>query len=376
MFRVISLGLVLALGAGVAQAAGPRAVATLDRSTWPAALDSPAAFDDASRAEILVFAQALLQSETLDAGAWQRRLDLKAVNLDGIDTVRRHFWARLVDNYRLASQGCSAASPFCPPASDEAALREQAKHFDVAPDSPFFAWAEASRRFHQVYLDEEMRLAALFPRISSEIGLFSAQERNGEELADRHFLLTFDDGPAPVGGHSDRITTWLRENGVNGIFFVLGQSLQARLQKTSPEALNALYAGQCVASHGWEHKSHASWDQWQDSVTRVQALLGKALPDKAVPLFRPPYGQRQADSGAFFAGQGLRVALWNIDSQDWNARISGDVAGQRVLSLMLLWRRGVILFHDIHAKAQTAVPWLHAQTGAAGLTWEDCRAYR
>ena len=74
MFRVISLGLVLALGAGAAQAAGPRAVATLDRSTWPAALDSPAAFDDASRAEILVFAQALLQSETLDAGAWQRRL--------------------------------------------------------------------------------------------------------------------------------------------------------------------------------------------------------------------------------------------------------------------------------------------------------------
>ena len=107
-----------------------------------------------------------------------------------------------------------------------------------------------------------------------------------------------------MGGHSDRITTWLRENGVNGTFFVLGQSLQARLQKTSPEALNALYAGQCVASHGWEHKSHASWDQWQDSVTRVQALLGKALPDRAVPLFRPPYGQRQADSGAFFAGQG------------------------------------------------------------------------
>ncbi|WP_165664357.1 polysaccharide deacetylase family protein [Metapseudomonas otitidis] len=375
MFRPLVFGAAL-LGATFAQAAGPSRIALIDRSTWPAALDSPAAFDDASRGEILVFAQTLLQSEGLDAAAWQQRLGLKAVDLDGIATVRKRFWARLAENYRLASQGCNATRPFCEPAADEAALRERARRFEVAPDSPFFAWSEASRGFHLRYLDEQMRLAALFPRISSEIGLFSERERNGDELKDRQFLLTFDDGPTPRDGLSERLTTWLREQHMSATFYVLGQGFQTRLGKTSPEAMRQLYAGQCVGLHGWEHKSHSSWAQWQDSVVRVRDLVARTLPDNTVPLFRPPYGQRRADSGAFFAAQGLTVALWNIDSQDWNARISGDEAAQRVLNLMLLWRRGVVLFHDIHPKALAALPWLKDRTALAGVDWMPCNTYR
>jgi peptidoglycan-N-acetylglucosamine deacetylase len=68
----------------------------------------------------------------------------------------------------------------------------------------------------------------------------------------------------------------------------------------------------------------------------------------------------------------LTVSFWNIDSQDWNAKASNDEVKQRVLTLMLLWRHGVILFHDIHTKAQTALPWLLEQTHASGITWENC----
>ena len=72
---------------------------------------------------------------------------------------------------------------------------------------------------------------------------------------------------------------------------------------------------------------------------------------------------------------GLTVVLWNIDSQDWNAKISAQQSANRVMSLMLLWRRGLILFHDIHPKAQLAVPWLLEKTRASGITWDDCRSY-
>ncbi|HSC84058.1 MAG TPA: polysaccharide deacetylase family protein [Pseudomonas sp.] len=374
MLRTLLLALVLLTSN--AQAAGPAAFATLDRSSWPEPLHSAAAFDTASRAEILMFAQALQASEGLDEAAWMQRLGLKSASLQSIAQVRERFWQRLLENYGFARQSCGAGSAFCLPATDVASLREQARQLVIEPGSPYFAWGEDSQRFHQSYLNEQMRLAALFPRISSEIALFSSQERNGDELADRQFLLSFDDGPTAPGGSSDKLVGWLRQQHLNGTFFVLGSNLQARLQKTSGAALNQLYAGQCVASHGWEHKSHAGWSDWQGSVMHTRELLQRELPEAYVPLFRPPYGQRKADSQAFFNGQELQVALWQIDSQDWSSRVSADAAGQRVLSLMLLWRRGVVLFHDIHGKAQGALPWLLQASAGAGVNWLDCRGYR
>lgn len=370
------LSLAFALLAGAAQAAGPASFATLDRATWPEPLHSQAAFDKASRAEILTFAQALQASEGLNEAAWIERLGLKSVDRQSIAQVRERFWQRLLENYRLASRDCAPTDDFCPPVADLAGLQEQAHQLVVAPNSRYFAWAEASRRFHLNYLNEQMRLAALFPRVSSEIELFSGQERNGDELGDMQFLLTFDDGPSAVDGSSDKLTAWLRQQRLSATFYVLGGNLQKRLQKTSAEAVRQLYAGQCVASHGWEHKSHASWSDWQGSVILTRELLQQTVPELYVPLFRPPYGQRHADSQAFFAGQGLQVALWQIDSQDWSSKVGAEASGQRVLTLMLLWRRGVLLFHDVHRKAESGLPWLLQSTNGVPLQWQDCRSYR
>jgi peptidoglycan/xylan/chitin deacetylase (PgdA/CDA1 family) len=91
-----------------------------------------------------------------------------------------------------------------------------------------------------------------------------------------------------------------------------------------------------------------------------------------VPLFRPPYGERRADSGEFFANQRLRVVLWNIDSQDWRDTVLADDAASRVMTLMLLWRHGIVLFHDVYPKAQTAVPQLAAWAARVGVHWLDC----
>ena len=86
--------------------AAPNEPATLDRSTWPEPLISPALFDVASRAEILTFAHALLTSEALDEAALSQRLGLKIINMDAIDTVRQRLWQRLLANYNLAQQSC------------------------------------------------------------------------------------------------------------------------------------------------------------------------------------------------------------------------------------------------------------------------------
>ena len=54
--------------------AAPVDVASLDRGIWPEKLSSPALFDVASRAEILMFAHSLIASEAQDEAALKQRL--------------------------------------------------------------------------------------------------------------------------------------------------------------------------------------------------------------------------------------------------------------------------------------------------------------
>lgn len=375
MRKLIALFGLLVMASSQLHAAGPSAVASIDRSLWPESIDSQPAFDRASRAELLAFAHALAESEQLSDDALRDQLKLKDLDHGAVEHMRTVYWQRLATNYALAATHCTPTEPFCQGSTGEAAFRQAAVSFTVAAGDRYAAWFQAAQAFHHTYLDELLRLAALFPRISSEVDTYSARELSGNELADRHFLLTFDDGPTRADGNTDKLLAVLRQQHLNATFFLLGEPLQSRLQQTPAAQLAQDYQGMCVGAHGWEHKSHSAWPEWQGSVERSIGLVRSNLPNSFVPLFRPPYGQRRADSGEFFEAQGLRVALWNIDSQDWNAKVDADQVKQRVLTLMLLWRHGVILFHDIHAKAQTAVPWLTGQTQGSGVQWIDCHAF-
>ncbi len=372
--RLAAVG-VLVLLAGPALAVGPAAVGRPDRSLWPEPLDTPRAFDRASRAEILSFAAALAETRELDGAALAEALGIKTASRESVGTWRRLTEERLAENFRRASESCTAGDGLCDPKMTAAALDGAALGLDAALPPRFRAWRENARAFHRTYAREQLRLAALFPHPTSEVLTMADGERTGFELPDRRFLLTFDDGPSPRSGSTDALLGVLRASGRNGVFYMLGERLTARRQQEADAALRERFAGMCVASHGERHVSHQGFAGWQGSVTETDARLRQAFGPLYRPLFRPPYGQRKVDSAAFFAEHGLTVALWNIDSQDWSASVdAGDVEG-RVLSLMLLGKRGVILFHDIHPKAARALPDLWRATGRAGITWMDCAEY-
>lgn len=373
LLRGILLGMALSVVSGVVCAAGPDSVAISDRSLWPDSLVTPAAFDRASRAELLAFGHALDASESLDDAALAAQLHLKKIDRTSVDRLRAIWWQRLAKNYALASAECHAGEPFCASVHDVASFHAAVKAFNAAPAPDYARWYEDASHFHHVYLDELLRLAALFPRISSEIGTFSAQETQDGGLADRQFLLSLDDGPTRAGGDTDDLLKVLRQHDLHPQYFVLGEALKARGNATSAADLANTYARMCVGAHGWTHTSHARRPDWKTSITDTLNLIQADMPHSYSAWFRPPYGQRRADSGAFFAENHIRVMFWNIDSQDWNRKISAEQARQRVLSLMLLWRHGVILFHDVHPKAKVAIPWLLAQTATSGVHWADCR---
>jgi peptidoglycan/xylan/chitin deacetylase (PgdA/CDA1 family) len=112
--------------------------------------------------------------------------------------------------------------------------------------------------------------------------------------------------------------------------------------------------------------------QWQASIASSSQLIHDTLADSYVPAFRPPYGQRPPDSGPYLRRRGLKLILWNIDSLDWNDSLSADDVEQRVMSLMLLWRRGIILFHDLHPRARMVVPRLVSWLARDDIAWVDC----
>lgn len=353
--------------------AAPGEAATLDRSTWPEQLGSPTLFDVASRAEILMFARGLLGTEALDEAALAQRLGLRTVNVDAINSLRQRLWERLLANYNFAQQSCDQDASFCFLVEDLPTLREQAAKFVVSDDSYYTKWAEPSRLFHLQYLDELMRKAALSPQTSSEVDRFGDYERNGDEMHDRLFLLSFDSAANLQPDNTDWIAEYLRKSNLSGTFFLLGKDVQARLADRSVNNLQSLFSKQCVGVQGWEFRSHSHWQDWQDSVRRSSDLVKNKLPENYVPLFRPPDGQRRSDAGSFFRNQGLQVALWDIDAQDGAGKLKGAPSAQRVLTLMLLWRHGVINFNMKQDAVKTALPWLITQTAQSGIGWEDCQ---
>lgn len=372
----MGLRIVLAVCAGllaVGAHAAPPVIATMDRSVWPERLETAALFDVASRAEILAFAHALWLSEKLDEEGLKRRLGLRFVNVSSLNVIRHRLWQRLLENYRSAQKSCGEDANFCVLVEDMDQLRQRAEEYTVSGGSFYAGWAQPSAVFHERYLNELLYLAALFPQTSSEIERYNSDEMSGDEMPDRTFMLNFDGGPSPAGGGTDWLADFMRQQKMTATFFVLGKNLEERLQGSPPGSVQALYRQQCVGIQGWEYRSHSQWVGWKDSVQRSLSLVEQALPDNFVPLFRPPYGHRRADSGDYFRSQHLRVSLWNIDARDDNVRLTSEQVSDRVLTLMLLWRRGTVVFHDVAGKAQSALPLLLANTWQSELIWDDCR---
>ncbi|HVE56253.1 MAG TPA: polysaccharide deacetylase family protein [Pyrinomonadaceae bacterium] len=344
-------------------------VAIGDRRLWTESVNTQNGFDRASRAAILFYALELDE---------QKAAENKTFNRPSVNKWLNKELNLAEQNYHFAAETCQSNDWTCIGTtnnSDDFIAKARALRVPAALDS----WQEKTAEFVGTYVAEQIHLADVFPTTSSEIDLFNDNEWNGDKFGDRQFFLTFDDGPTAPGGNTDNVLQMLAAQKKTATFFVLGQNFANRQKTNDTAALAGLYKGQCVGAHGWEHLSHekrspyAFGNKWQSSVTDTIALIKNSFAGTPIflRLFRPPYGQRKSDSGAFFQKEGLQVALWNMDSQDWNAQIDAEDIINRMEILMLIKRRGVLLFHDIHPKAQKAVPVIIADFGSA-VEWGDC----
>lgn len=319
-------------------------VAKSDRTLYPYKLDSKESFDFASKLEILTFLEVLLNAkDNID--------DYISVKTPNADSIKRYIDSTIEvmrGNYDKSTHSYSYPHNFLPNLKLEdnyTALFEMMNHRLPKELQP---WRENALAFYKAYVSEQLRLAALFPRITSEILTFNTNEIRGDELEDKHFILSFDDGPTKKYGNSDKLLNLLRDLDTPAIFFVLGESMQRRGWIDAD-----FYKGFVLGYHGEEHKPHTKREIWLPVLSNTQELARLNGNDC---VFRPPYGQRSEEFSRALQEGDCKLMLWNIDSQDWSSKINANEMLHRIISLSLLWRSGIVLFHDTHSKSYQILP--------------------
>jgi len=168
-----------------------------------------------------------------------------------------------------------------------------------------------------------------------------------------------------------RVVQLLREQGVPGTFFVLGESIERHRH-----ALAVIRdCGHVIGLHGDRHRPFSSAEHAAKELTRCAGRISEYL--SGTPWFRPPYGMGDWPVPGFAGPVG-----WHAQGQDWNIIYRhGQTVHACVDAIMqrLIERDGgIVLLHDF-ASATEFVP--------AGLTeralaifvaqaegrWEDVR---
>jgi peptidoglycan/xylan/chitin deacetylase (PgdA/CDA1 family)/uncharacterized caspase-like protein/predicted negative regulator of RcsB-dependent stress response len=183
----------------------------------------------------------------------------------------------------------------------------------------------------------------------------------GDKLPPKTLLLSFDDGPHPQ--YTDEVIAILKQYDLPAVFFQVGRNLgtldaqgQAKLGPNAAISRKLLAQGYAIGNHSYTHAqlSKETGDALKAEINNTDALL-QAVDAKRPPLFRFPYGARNAEGLALLRADHLRSVMWNIDSLDWADPVPSSIA-DRVLRQVDKEGHGIILFHDIHERTLKALP--------------------
>jgi peptidoglycan/xylan/chitin deacetylase (PgdA/CDA1 family) len=143
--------------------------------------------------------------------------------------------------------------------------------------------------------------------------------------------LTFDDGPSDYTNDFLRV---LREKGVHGTFFEIGQEMPGR-----EEVMRQILAeGNELGDHTMNHVEYPGYDQIAGAASRIRAYT-----HFKPCLFRPPGGGVNGGIVATAGSLGMRTINWDVDPQDWSLPGTGAIYSTIVSHA----RNGsIVLMHD------------------------------
>jgi peptidoglycan/xylan/chitin deacetylase (PgdA/CDA1 family) len=118
--------------------------------------------------------------------------------------------------------------------------------------------------------------------------------------------LTFDDGPSE---YTPGFLQVLREKGVPGTFFEIGQEMPGR-----EETMRQILAeGNEIGDHTMNHVEYPGYSQIAGAASRIEDYT-----HFKPCLFRPPGGALNSSVLSTAAELGMRTITWDVDPMDWS----------------------------------------------------------
>jgi peptidoglycan-N-acetylglucosamine deacetylase len=182
----------------------------------------------------------------------------------------------------------------------------------------------------------------------------SVQYRETLPLADHEVVITFDDGPSR--SDTPKILDELRAECVKATFFMVGSMAQ-----NAPAVVKRVYdEGHSIGTHSQHHPLHlshfspaAAWTEMATGIASVTKALGEGR--TVSPFMRFPALDRTHSLERKAISQGLMIWSADIYADDW-MHISPEEVTRRPLERLERAGRGILLFHDIHARTVAALP--------------------
>lgn len=162
--------------------------------------------------------------------------------------------------------------------------------------------------------------------------------------------LTYDDGMT----YANNIMNYAACYGIKVTFFEIGE----RVGTDAAQLVRAINEGHAVQSHGYYHAMYdygARSYEWQynDMAQSINVLT--AVTGKRPTYFRPPGGNRSADTYTAAAANGLNLILWGVSSQD---ATPGGLSSSQICSNVVsrAFNGASVLMHSTKYSTAEALP--------------------
>jgi len=133
--------------------------------------------------------------------------------------------------------------------------------------------------------------------------------------------LTFDDGSSPQ--NCRRILAELVDRGVPATFFPMSSALRLDPAFWQLVAKAGYPIGDHTVTH--PHLPRLGYTDQLRQLTRSRAMLESTIGRPILDVFRPPYGEFNANTRIAAAAAGFpTLLLWDVDPRDWSAQASVD----------------------------------------------------
>lgn len=168
-------------------------------------------------------------------------------------------------------------------------------------------------------------------------------QNNGIALGpdEKKIYLTFDAGYE--NGNVARVAETLKQNGVNGAFFIL-----SNIVETDPELIRRLAQdGNLICNHTRRHPdmSAKSEQEFKKELLSMEEYFKGKMGFELKKFYRPPEGKYNADNLKWASELGYKTVFWSVAYHDWDN--DNQMPYEKALSILLsrVHNGAVILLH-------------------------------